>query len=255
MILQALKKNRPQNLSPNLTAWRALAEIGRALQNLASAQLGEGDFCALPLPPQTAPDESLPLVGMTGSGKSTAAFRYLLNARVACIFIFDDLGRAATRLHVRPVYTATECEAALATRWVVFNPYRMFPGDIKNAFRWFCQWVFNCARRGGGKKLLLVDEVWQWQTNQEMPRELALCVQTGREENIELVCCTQLPHKVNASITGQSTELICFRLGEPLALARVRELGADVNEVSRLPLGRFIRYNRLSGASLAGRVF
>jgi hypothetical protein len=131
----------------------------------------------------------------------------------------------------------------------------MFPGDVKNAFRWFCQRVFNCAGRGPGKKLLLVDEVWQWQSNMDMPRKLALCVQTGREENLELVCCSQLPHKVNASITGQSTELVCFRLSEPLALNRVKELGADVEVVSKLPLGQFVGYNRLSGGSLAGRVF
>jgi hypothetical protein len=203
----------------------------------------------------TLPPANTLIVGMTGSGKSTFAFRYLLNVNSACNFIFDDLGRAATRLRIRPAYTARECEAALQTRWVVFNPHRMFPGDMKNAFHRFCQWVFDCARRGPGKKLLLVDEVWQWQTNQEMPRELALCVQTGREEALELVCCTQLPHKVNASITGQATELVCFRLAEPLALARVRELGADVDVVSKLPLGAFVSYNRLSGGSLAGRVF
>ena len=45
-------------------------------------------------------------------------------------------------------------------------------------------------RRGVGKKLFLVDEVWQWQNNHEIPRELALCVQTGREENLELVTAT-----------------------------------------------------------------
>ena len=57
----------------------------------------------------------------------------------------------------------------------------------------------------------------------QLPRELALCVQTGREENLELVCATQLPHKVNASITGQSTELVCFRLDERLALGYVQD--------------------------------
>jgi len=100
-----------------------------------------------------------------------------------------------------------------------------------------------------------VDEVWQWQDNMQLPRELALCVQTGREENLELVCATQLPHKVNASITGQSTELIAFRLCEPLALARVGELGADRDAVSELPLGSFVSWNRLSGGKLAGKVF
>ena len=33
----------------------------------------------------------------------------------------------------------------------------------------------------------------------------------------------QLPHKVNASVTGQCTELVCFRLGEPHALSRIKD--------------------------------
>jgi len=195
------------------------------------------------------------IVGMTGSGKSPFAFRYLLNAPAACRFIFDDLGRAATRLKIRPCYTANECEAALGTRWVVLNPHRMFPGDTKSAFRWFCQWVYDASRRAPGKKLFLVDEVWQWQDGLYMPRELSLVVQTGREENIELVCATQLPHKVNAAITGQSTELVCFRLDEEKALDRIEELRAGRELIQNLPLGSFVSYNRLSGGRLAGRVF
>ncbi len=194
---------------------------------------------------------------MTGSGKSTFGYRHLINTPAACRFIFDDLGRAAVRLRLRPCATASELEASLPTRWSIFNPHRMFPGDTKTAFRYFCEWVYNASRRGPGKKLFLVDEVWQWQDNMSIPKELALVVQTGREENIELVCATQLPHKVNAAITGQSTELVCFRLGEPLALARVRELGGDPDAVESLPMGSFISYNRLAGpeSQLAGKVF
>ena len=75
------------------------------------------------------------------------------------------------------------------------------------------------------------------------------------QENLELVCATQLPHKVNASVTGQATELVCFRLNEPLALNRVRELGADADVVKNLPLGEFVSYNRLDSGVLAGKVF
>ena len=203
----------------------------------------------------TLPPANTLIVGMTGSGKSTFAFHYLLNSNAACRFIFDDLGRAATRLKIQPVFTVAQCEAALATRWVVFNPHRMFPGETKNAFRWFCEWVYQVSRRGVGKKLFLVDEVWQWQNNQEIPRELALCVQTGREENLELVTATQLPHKVNASVTGQCTELVCFRLGEPLALSRIKELGANPDEVSNLPLGSYVAINRMTGGMLRGKMF
>jgi hypothetical protein len=47
----------------------------------------------------------------------------------------------------------------------------------------------------------------------------------------------------------------CFRLGEEKALDRITELEADRAAVQGLPLGSFISYNRLSGASLQGRVF
>ena len=203
----------------------------------------------------TLPPSLTLVVGMTGSGKSTFAYRYLINTPAACRFCFDDLGRAATRLKIAPVYTAAECEKALESRWVIYNPSRMFPGDNKSAFRWFCHWVYNVSRRGPGKKLLLVDEVWQWQNNLEMPRELAVVVQTGREENLELVCATQLPHKVNATVTGQATELVCFRLNEPLAVRCVTGLGADGEKINALPMGSFVTYNRLNGACLAGQVF
>lgn len=79
--------------------------------------------------------------------------------------------------------------------------------------------------------------------------------QTGRVENLELLTATQLPHKIHASITGQSTELICFRLDEPLALDKVDDLGADRAAVQSLPLGSFIAWNRISRARLAGKVF
>jgi hypothetical protein len=203
----------------------------------------------------TLPPANTLIVGMTGSGKSTFAYRYLLNAPAACRFIFDDLGRAATRLSMTPCYTARDCELALAKQWVIFNPHRMFPGDTKAAFRWFCHWTYQASCRGPGKKFFLVDEVWQWQNNLEMPKELALVVQTGREENLELVCATQLPHKVNASITGQSTELVCFRLNEPLALKCIANLGAESSTVSELPLGSYVAYNRVSPGQVTGKLF
>jgi len=206
----------------------------------------------------TLPPAGTVIVGMTGSGKSELAYRYLSKSQVACRFIFDDLGRAATRLGITPARTEAQCIAALASRWVLFNPHTMFAGDTRNAFRWFCQWCYNVSKGGPGKKLLLIDEVWQWQNNQQIPRELALCTQTGREENLETVLATQLPHKINASITGQSTEIIIFRTDEDLATARAVELAKGLTtkeEVENLPLGSFVAVNRISRGVLRGLVF
>jgi hypothetical protein len=49
--------------------------------------------------------------------------------------------------------------------------------------------------------------------------------------------------------------LVCFRLNEPLALNRVRELGADADAVKELPLGEWVSYNRLNSGTLTGKVF
>ena len=200
------------------------------------------------------PCETL-IVGMPGSGKTTFALRYLLNMPAACRFVFDDLGQVAARLGIPHAGTAAELESSLATRWAVFNPHRMFPGNAAAAFRFFCKWSFDAARRGSGKKIFLADELWRWCSPGSIPIELATISQMGRAENLELVTATQLPHRVNSAITGSATELVCFRLDEPLALGRIGELGANEADVKSLPLGSFISINRFSGSRLAGRVF
>ena len=192
---------------------------------------------------------------MTGSGKTTFALAYLQNVAAACRFVFDDLGQCSARLKLPAAGTASELESALATRWVVFNPHRMFPGNIEGAFRFFCQWAYDASRRGPGKKVLLVDELWKFCSPNQIPKELAIVAQTGRVEDLELLTATQLPHKIHASITGQSTELVCFRLDEALALDKVEELGADRAAVQSLPLGSFVALNRLSRGRIVGKIF
>jgi glycine cleavage system aminomethyltransferase T len=68
-----------------------------------------------------------------------------------------------------------------------------------------------------------------------MPRNFRLCCQAGREYGIQLLLDTQEPHRVNFSVIGQTTELVCFRLQEPKAWDCIRALGADVERVKGLP--------------------
>ena len=60
---------------------------------------------------------------------------------------------------------------------------------------------------------------------------------------------------VHRARTGQSTELVCFRLDESLVLDKVEELRADRDAAQGLPLVSFIAWNRLSRGRLAGREF
>ncbi len=203
------------------------------------------------------------IVGMTGSGKTTFVISYVLNIEPvpACIFIFDDQNRMWPRLKLQPCYTVSELEASLASRWSVYNPLRMFPGDTKAALKWWCAWVYHCAQRGPGKKLVVVPEVWRHCTPDSIPVELALMAQMGRELNVELVVDTQRPEMINPSITGAATELVCFKLMSAEALRAVEKLWRDSGimatrqTIAGLPLGQFIGWNRLSGGSLGGRLF
>jgi len=205
-------------------------------------------------------DYTLPLdltlvCGMSSSGKTTFCLRYLLNASAACRFLFDFKGEYAKRLGLPHASTSAQLEAALASRWVVFNPHPMFQGDLQSSFRFFCEWAYQCAKRGPGKKVVHVDELWLFSSPNSIPKELQALAQMGRAEGVELLASTQTPQKIHASITGQSTELVCFRLDERLALDAVQELGAERETVQNLPLGSFVALNRVSRGRLAGRVF
>lgn len=203
---------------------------------------------------------------MTGSGKTTFVNRYLasIQPEPACRFIFDDLSRMFDRLKVRPCFTDKELEASLASHWSAFVAWKMQAAkgwDTKTVFRHWCKWVFDCSKRGPGKKMVCIPEVWRHCNPDSIPQELALLIQAGRELGIETITDTQHPERLNASITGAATEIVAFRLQDPKSLRSLQTvlscsgISADVAEVSALPLGSFIAWNRLSGGRLAGTVF
>jgi len=195
--------------------------------------------------------------GAGGTGKTTFVLLYLLNAPgVACRFIFDDSGQAATRLKLKPCGTARQCEEALPSGWVCFNPHVMFPGaKLPDAFRWFCQWVMHASARGPGRKILFVDELWQWCDARTIPEELETIVRTGRVENLELVSCTHRPREYHVTVRSQATEFVAFNICEPAELVAIRPYWSGVDEAAALPRGEFIAVNRDTGGTLRGRLF
>ena len=203
----------------------------------------------------SAKPRSTLVVGMTGSGKTTFVFKYLRKSPAVCRFIFDDQGQASARLKIPLAGTEAEMNRALSLRWVLFNPHIMFPGDLAAGFKFFCQYVFDVSKGGPGWKQVLIDEVWRFQDRDEMPKELAVIAQMGRVERLELITATQMPHKVNASITGSSTEMICFRLDESVQLRKVGELGGPAEKIRALPLGAYLSIDRLTREIRAGKVF
>jgi hypothetical protein len=206
----------------------------------------------------TLPLRSVAVVGMSSSGKTTFAFEYLKRSKVVCRFIFDDQGQASARLKVPLCSTRAELERSLSTRYSLFNPHIMFPGDIPGALKWWCNLVFETCKRGPGPKQVFIDEVWRHVSPSSIPQEFAVLIQQGRVEDIEVITATQRPHKLNESILGQIVELVCFRLQHRLALQALTDLDiddAELSQIQNLPLGSFRSYNLQTGKIVSGKVF
>jgi hypothetical protein len=201
-------------------------------------------------------DRDVTLVcGQSGSGKTTFALRYLVNAPdLVARFAWDVDGQISSRLGVPAAVDPEELEASLADGWTVFDPHAMFPGRLAEGFAWFCGWVFEACGRGPGRKVLLVDEVWRYCSPTAIPPTLAECVQTGRVRGLSSMFATQRPNRINESITNETTELVCFRLQGANALRVVQELGAPA-EVASLPPGAWIARDLRLGGSLRGALW
>jgi hypothetical protein len=205
------------------------------------------------------------IVGMTGCGKTTFVNRLLLNdAAPACRFIYDDLNRVWPRLRLPVCHTPAQLAASLPTQWSVFHPAKILPecgGDGKKAFRWWLKWVFAACQAGPGRKIVCLPEVWKHCTPDSIPPELALLSQAGRELGIELVCDTQNPERLNGSLIGACTEIVCFRLMNPESERALKNIltGAGIAAATaplcQQPMGTFTGFNRISGATLSGKVF
>ena len=196
------------------------------------------------------------VAGKSGSGKTTFALRYLVNASdLACRFVWDADGQIAGRLSLPAAENPEELALAAADGWAIFDPNALFPGRHAEGFAWFAAWSYAAASRMPGRKLLLVDEVWRYCSPNAIPQSLAECIQTGRVRRLDCMFATQRPARLNGAVTNEVTEAVSFNLREPAGLDRLEELGADPGEVLALPPGSFVAVNVERGGFLRGKVF
>ena len=198
--------------------------------------------------------EVVGVFGVSGSGKTTFALRLLVGREYVARFVFDWDGQVAARLALPPAHSRSDCETALATGFVLFDPNREWPGRHSEAFSWFCGWAFEASGRGPGRKILVVDEVWRYLDNWRIPEPLQACVQTGRVRGLDLLFATQRPNRLNETLSGELTESVCFRIGGERSLKVLEGLGFETEEVSSLPLGAFVSVDA-DGHELRGRLF
>jgi hypothetical protein len=194
--------------------------------------------------------------GISGTGKTTFALRYLVaNDKLAARFIFDPDGEAAQRFGLTPAESEEELELSLDDGFTIYDPHAMFPGKLPEAMEFFCGWAFEAAARVPGEKVLMIDEAWRYCSPNAIPESLAKCIQTGRKRRLGMIFLTQRPNRLNEAITNETSELVSFRLQGENALKRVSDLGADRDEISALAPGAFVAVNAATAAELRGRLW
>ena len=208
------------------------------------------------------------VLGRTGYGKTYFVRRLCWNADgVACVFVFNWNDRFTYDGNGQPIHGLAQCysiaqmNAALPTRFVIYNPSREFPGAILDrklglaALKHFCRYVRQVSHGRPGRKLVCIAELWMFCNDDTIPPELALLAQDGRGDRIEFVFDTQRPEELNGSIIGAATEIVCFRLDEKKALRAVSGMmGHDPVVIGQLPKGEFVS-RTLDGAELRGKLF
>lgn len=218
------------------------------------------------------------VAGTSGYGKNTLVYRYLVNAATAqalnpepavAIFNFEWKGECEQRMGIPAVTTEAGCEAALARRFVNFNPHVMFPGDkkisdpygdrvvndAKQGLRWFAQWVWNVSQWGPGRKILFVDELAEFGNKFSVMPEINRIVRNGRFHGLQLVIATQYPRDYHTDIRAGVTEWILFNCAEPDDLDKIRPYWRGVDVLPSLARGEFIAVNRDGGATMRGTIF
>lgn len=207
------------------------------------------------------------IFGAQKSGKTGYAFSYMLNAGAACNFIFDDTGQAQRRLRVRACNTERECEEALATRWVVFNPHVMFKANptlqisgrqaLRNALMWFASWSLGASKRGPGRKIFFADEAWQHMDGRGAPEEIEDIVRQGRWEDLEILLATHRPSEFPRNIRALLTEIVAFNTQDDYDLDAVKPYmpKTAVAVLPTLQRGEFIAHSRPDNSTVRARFF
>lgn len=194
--------------------------------------------------------------GASGTGKTSFSIRYILNREnVTARFFFDWRHEYSERLNLPLAGTGPALDSALQAGWVVYDPRHCFGGRTEDAFKFFCDWVYQVSAELPGRKIVVIDELQRFCSAHSVPSELALIVETGRSHGIELMVNAQRPNALNETVTGQVTEVVAFGTPAPNSLQWLeRNAGLDPAEVSRLPPLHFISRNVDSWGLLRGSV-
>jgi hypothetical protein len=195
-------------------------------------------------------------VGNSGSGKTTYGTRFLAGVDAVRLFVFDHQGELSLRLGLEPSESPEDLQSALerGDGVLLFDPAKSFPGQLPEAFDFFCQWTFEICQGLDGRKVFFVDELQTFVDANNVPENFLSILDTGRRYELDLMACANSPN-INPRTRNQLTEVVAFRAYDPRALEFVDAIGIDPDEVRLLPSGSYIARDLQSGVVYRGRIF
>lgn len=195
------------------------------------------------------------IFGNSGYGKSQYQLRLALASRAHYKFVFDHKREFETLAGAIPCSTTAEIDAAVPTGWIVFNPHRLFPGKLPEAFDFFCDYSWQCAEALGHTKLFVADEL-ALLTEGSKPQPLCRIMEDGRSVALDCAMTSHGPNALHNRIRTQFTEIVTFcQKSAPALEVMEREYNFDPLKVSGLDRGEFIAQNLETGRFQGGRVF
>ena len=196
------------------------------------------------------------VTGCSGSGKSTFATKYLANTKATLKLVFDHELEFAYRSKLPVASSEKELADQVKTGIVIFDPAKMFPGKAEEALAFFLDFSLEISDKVPGRKVLFVDEIQLFVDVNRWPPELARVIQTGRRYELDLLLCSQQANELHNRLRQQLTEVVTFRQQDPRAIDWLVKVGPFLPEdVSELPPGSYLAWQRVTGRVSPGRVF
>lgn len=195
------------------------------------------------------------VTGASGSGKTTYWTRFLLGTQARLKLVFDHEGEFSYRQRVPAASDPQSLADGAARGWCIFDPGRMFPGMLPEAFNFFSEFSFNAAVAMPGRKIFACDELQKLVGTSQVSRELALVLETGRRYGLDVAMISQQPNLIHNRIRNQLTEVVTFRQIDQVAVDWLESVGFEADSVRALGNGHFIALNLLTGGCSCGSVF
>lgn len=202
--------------------------------------------------------KKLLITGKSGSGKSTYFTEYVLSvfnqpySRICC---YDHQGEFAARTGIAPCFTPEQMAEAWQTGWVIFDPSVLFPGQVIEAWNFFCEWTFERALHSPAElKLLAVDELQIFSSTSDLSWEQSLVVETGRKYGLDFCGICQQMNLIHNRMRNQLTEIVTFAQTDPYILKDLEIRGFNPGIVQTLQPGDYIDRNLQTGSETSGNI-